>query len=230
MKKLISIFITISILSFSVPSLAEDLYISLEPLPYSAHLLGETITIYGSTNISNVSVALISPDGDLKDVFVLSASRLKHGYSIPTDTAANGWAEGEWTIRAQAMGIVAELKINMTSAPDYDRTVRVAHYVDSTLQSLTSYQCRAIEIKDNIISFTLPDENIVKIYSWNNFQPVQSGESRVFITLNSADGYVTDVRTYQGTLSALSNHFTLKISENEYLKFFYWKDILTPVQ
>lgn len=232
MKKFISIIILILLVSLSIPATAGSDYVSLTPYPYSSHILGEDLIIYGDTDFDSVTLGLYYPDegylGLSKYIMVISAAELKNGYVIPTETTSRLWPEGVWKVVVQNGSARDEIKITMSSDPVYNRSIRVAEYENNILTNLTSYICRGMQFNNNVISFTLEDATEVRIFSWNNFAPTDNGEARLFVAFYK-DGYMTDIKTYSGELSDYGKHITLNISENKRIELLYWNDNLTPI-
>lgn len=235
MKKLLSILLVILILSPSVPAFAADSFITLEPYPYSTHILGENLVIYGDTDFGNITLGFYYPEdqgyfGYAKYIMTISAQELRSGYVIRTEEYSRLWPEGVWTVKVQNGDVSDTLKINMSKEAEYNRYVKLATYEDDALTSLTTYPCRGTRMHDNVLSFTLSDNTTVKIFSWDNLTPAESGESRIYIAFFDPEGYMTDIKTYQGTLSQFGNHFTLNISPTKKVKLFYWTDNLIPLE
>lgn len=233
MKKFISIIILILFILSALPASAEEGYVRFTPYPYSSHILGEDLVIYGDTNLGQVILGLYYPQdqgylGRAKYIITITAKELRNGYAIPTETYSRLWPEGLWKVVLQNGDARVEVQIPMTSSAVYNRSIRVAEYEDNILTNLTSYASRGMLFKNNIIEFALEDETTVRIFSWNNFAPTDSGETRLFVAFYK-DGYLTNVKTYTGTLSDFGRHVTLNISENKRLELFYWNDNLIPI-
>ena len=92
MKKFISLLILICIIASSVPAFAAENYVTLTPYPYSSHVLGEDLVIYGDTNLSNITLGLFYPEegykGWAKFIQTITAKALRNGYVIPTETVS----------------------------------------------------------------------------------------------------------------------------------------------
>ncbi len=233
MKKFISVLILICFLTAHVTAFAEDDYITLVPYPYSTHVLGEDLVIYGDTNLSSLTLGFFYPEdqgymGYAKFIMTISAKELKEGYVIKTDTFSRLWPEGKWTVRVQNGDAKDEMKITMTTDPVFDREVKLAEYEDNALINLTSIKVRGIIVKDNIVEFTKEDNTVVKIFSWNNLSPTDNGESKIYVT-HFNDGYLTEVKTYDGTLTSYGNHISLDMDKGNSFKLFYWNDNLNPI-
>lgn len=234
MKKLISI-ILILIICQPVCALAEDSYISLDPYPYSSHTLGEDLIIYGDTDFSTVVLGLYYPNdeqgymGYAKYVITISGDELRSGYVIPTETYSRLWPEGVWKIVVQnGENARDEISIPMTKEAIYNRNVMVAEYSDNMLTTVTSYRCRGVICRNNTFEFITEDNTVIKVFSWNNFTPTDSGETSIFIAFYK-DGYMLAAKVYTGVLSRFDTYFTLDIPQNKQLKFFYWDDNMNPI-
>ena len=233
MKKLISI-VLIFILCQSVCVMANDSNISLDPYPYSSHVLGEDLVIYGDTDFDQVTLGFYYPKdqgymGYAKYIITITADELKNGYVIPTETYSRLWPEGDWTVVVQNGSARDEITISMAIDASYDRHVRICEYSDNALSFVETYSCRGIVIKDNVLSFSLEDGTEYRIFSWNNFAPANSGKTKLFIATYK-DGYMTDIKTYTGTLTDFGNHITLTVSDTKRVEILYCEDNLTPVQ
>lgn len=231
MKKIISL-ILILVLCTPLSALAAEKYISITPYPLSSHILGEDLVIYAETNLSLVVIGLYYPvtgGYNLKFHDVVYASDLKKGYTIPTsDEIGKKNPEGKWKLLIQYGNVSDEINIPMTSEPVYNRYVRIAEYSDNTLTHIRTYTCRGIEYSDKTISFSTEDGKEIRIFSWDNLSPTDSGETQLFIATYE-DDYMTDIRTYRGELCCYGNHTTLNSSASERLEIYYWHDNLIPV-
>lgn len=233
MKKLIS-FILIFIMCQPVFTLAKDSYITLDPYPYSSHVLGEDLVIYGDTDFSTVVLGFYYPDdeqgykGYSKYVITISGDELRHGFVIPTETYSRLWPEGVWKVVVQNGSIRDEIGIPMTKEASYNRNVMIAEYSDSALVSVASYRCRGVKTQNNIFEFATEDNTVIKVFSWNNFAPTASGETGIYIAFYK-DGYMLDAKVYTGVLSEFDTYFTLDIPQDKQLKFFYWDDNMSPI-
>ncbi|MGM9552417.1 MAG: hypothetical protein ACI3XA_09215 [Clostridia bacterium] len=232
MKRFILFIIIALIITASIPVGASNSFMALTPYPYSTHVLGEDLIIYGNTDFGSVVLSLFYPeDGGYMGMAVytltLTASELRQGHVIKTEPKSLRWPEGKWKVRIQNGTIYDELYINMTEFPVFDQSVRVCEYENSTLTSLATYNTRGVQFKDNIISFVLEDGTEVKIYYWDNFKPVDTGTGRIYIAFYH-DGYLTDIKTYPGELSTYGYHVSLNISDNRAVKIFYWNENLNP--
>lgn len=233
MKKVL-LFILLILIMFPAISSAEESFTALDPYPYSSHILGEDLVIYGDTSFSKVVLGLFYPDdeqgylGMAKFIITISADELREGYVIPTDTFSRLWPEGEWTVRIQNDMYFDEIKIPMTKEAKFDRIIKLATYEDDALVTLTSYQTRGVILKNNVFSFVTEDGTTVRIFSWNNFSPTNEGESRIFVSF-SKDGYMTDIKTYHGFLSSYSDHICIIGENGDSFKLFYWNDNLQPI-
>lgn len=234
MKKLISIFlIAISIICQNVCVMAKDSYVSLDPFPYSTHVLGEDLVIYGDTDFSQVTLGLFYPKdqgymGYAKFVITISADELREGYVIPTETYSRLWPKGDWSVVVQNGTARDEITIPMAEEACYNRYLRVCEYTDNTLTEVNTFACRGVVIKNSSMSISLEDGTLIRIYSWDNFSPTDSGNSRLFVAWYK-DGYMLKAKTYSGNLNNFSNHITLTASENERVEILYWEDNLIPV-
>lgn len=231
MKKFIC-FVILILLTFPHKSFAQNSYITLEPYPYANHVLGEDLTVYGDTDFSYVSLGLYYPkdqgyQGKVKYIITLTADELRSGYVIPTGTYSNLWPEGEWRVKVQYDDFYAEQYIAMGKTASFDQRLYVSEYDNSTLTALSSYKTRGVQLKNNILSLSLEDNSEVKIFSWSNLSPVCDGESRIFIA-RYKDGFLTDIKTYQGTISHYGYSISLKIDNFKTVKLFCWRDNLTP--
>ncbi len=232
MKKLISFIIIISIIALAVPTGAANSYIKLDPYPYSTHVLGEDLVIYGDTDFGNVTLGLFYPyengyNGMSKYIITLSAEEFRAGHVIKTDVKSRLWPEGKWRVKVQSGDVYDEIYITMSETAQYNQILKVAEYEDSTLTSLTSYFTRGVQFKNNVLSFALEDGTVVKIFSWDNFAPTDNGKSRIYIAFYN-DGYLTKTRTYEGELLSYGNHISLKIGDTKTVKLFYWNENLSP--
>lgn len=235
MKKFIA-FLLILIMCFpSVSICAEEDYIKLEPYPYSSHVLGEDLIIYGDTSFKTVSLGLYYPDdeqnyrGKPKLIIPIFDYELRSGYKIETDTLSALWPRGEWKIRIQYGDYKDEITVNMTTEPMYDRYIRIAEYSDNTLTSLVTHTVRGMRLHNNMLEFTTEDGNEIRIFSWDNFAPTDSGSTRLFIATYK-DGYMQSAKTYEGVLTDYENHISLDISPRERLELFYWSDSFAPIE
>lgn len=234
MKKLVSVIVLLSLLFAYSPIFAADSFIELDPYPYSTHVLGEDLVICGDTDFGQVTLGLFYPDdeqgyhGYAKYIMTIDAEDLKNGYVIPTETKSRLWPTGLWKVVVQNGSCRDEIFINMQTEAEFDLFVRIAEYENSSLTKLTTYPCRGVVSKNGILSFTTMDGTTVKIFTWNNFAPTVSGEARIFIATYT-DGYLTDTRTFQGTLSRNGYHLTLNISENKSVGIFIWSEQLNPL-
>ncbi len=232
MKKFISLLL-IFILTFPVSISAKESYITLSPYPFSSHTLGEDLVIYGDTSFSQVVLGFYYPDdpgykGYAKYIITISAKEFREGYTIQTETVSRFWPEGVWKIIIQNGEVRDEMLINMTSEPQFDRHIRFAEYTDNTLCNLQTYLCRGVEYRNNIITIPLENGDEIRIYSWKNFAPTDSGETQLFIATYK-DGYMTDIKFREGRLTDYGNHIALDISETERFEIFYWDDNLVPI-
>ncbi len=231
MKKFLVILISV-LICFPTLAFAKEDYISLLDYPYSTHVLGEDLVIYGETNIANVSLGLYYPNDDqgymgyAKLIIALTADELKKGYVIKTDTFSRLWPEGEWTVRVQSGDVYDTITIPMRKEADFNRKVKIAAYNLGAMESISTYKSRGGYIKDNVVTFLLENNVTMKIFSWNNFTPVSEGESRVFVAFYK-DGYLTKAQSFFGTLSRYSDHISIENGENK-LKIFCWDENLTP--
>ena len=233
MKKFISLFLIFSVVFLAVPVGAANSYIKLEPFPYSTHLPGEDIVVYGDTDCSFVTLGLFTPKdsgykGRIRFSITIRGKDLKEGYVINTDPDILAWPAGDWTLRVQYGSVFDEITITTSEAPQYDRVLRVAEYDNSSLSSVSSYCTRGVVFKDNIISFTLEDNTEVKIYSWDNLAPADSGETTIYVAKYNED-CLTEIKSYKGTLNEFGKSVSLEIDENKTLKLLYWDDSLQPV-
>lgn len=233
MKKLLSIVLTIIIMSPLTVCADED-YITIDPYPYSTHVLGEDIIVKGNTNLQFVTLGLYYPEdqgykGYIKFALTLTRDEFKRGYTLKTEPLSRPWPEGVWTIVVQSGDYRDELKLNMTASPVFDRNVKIATYENNTLTNLQSYNTRGILVHDNITSFTTEDNITVKIFSWNNFSPTTDGESTIFVTLWD-ESYLIDIKTYHGIIKDYGNHLCLDMGNGDFVKLFYWHDNLTPIE
>lgn len=233
MKKFSALILSFVMLALVVPVGAANSYITIHPYPYSTHVLGEDLVIYGDTDFGNVTLGLFYPrdqgyNGMSKFVMTISANELRQGYVIHTGAYSRLWPTGDWRIKVQNGNVSDEIYITMSEEPVYDQVLKVVEYEDSALTSITSYATRGVLFKDNVLSFTLEDETAVKIYSWNNLKPTDQGEGKIYIASYN-DGYLTSLKSYEGTLSSFGYHISLKIDENKAVKLLYWDENLTPV-
>lgn len=232
MKKIISLLL-ILILAFPVTISASEGYISLSPYPFSTHTLGEDLVIYGSTNLSHITIGLYYPDipgynGKYNYVMTISAKELREGHIIPTETVSRFWPEGSWKIVAQNGNVRDEMFVPMTSTPLYDRNIRIAEYADNTLTEVKTYTSRGIERKNGILKISLEDGEEIRIFSWNNLSPTESGDTQLFIA-TFKEGYMTNIKARTGNLTCYGNHTVLNISETERIEVFTWDDNLIPI-
>lgn len=234
MKRFVSL-ILIFILCQPVCIFADSSYIKLNPYPYSSHVLGEDLIIYGDTNIPHVILGLYYPDdeqgyrGYAKYILTISCDDLKNGYVIPTDTHPGLWPEGEWKIVVHNGDAHDEITILMSKEPSYNRHLRICEYTDNTLTSVDTYSCRGVQYKDSVITVPLSDGSEMRIFSWNNLSPANSGVTTLFVT-TFKDGYMTDIKTLSGELIDYGNHTTLIISPTKRFEIFCWTNNLTPAQ
>lgn len=234
MKKFIAVLlISISFMSCTVAHAAESYYINVDPYPYSSHILGEDLVVYGDTNATAVVLGLYSlRDNGSVAAFLYSStvfrSELKNGYSIPTSRAGGSWKEGDYLLVLQYGPTKSESIIHMSYEPVYDRNVIICEYSDNTLINSVSYRCRGIAKRNGIYEIALQDGSSIKIFFWNNFVPTENGEATVFISANQ-DGYMTSAKHYRGFLSSDGNRFTMKLENGGELKLFLWNDSLNPV-
>lgn len=232
MKKVV-LFIILIIMCLPVQAFAAEKYITLEEYPYSTHVLGEDLIIYGSTNINAyLSLGLYIPvTGGYTPLYYdsITPKQLKNGYTIPTPIESGKHPQGEWLLVVQFGTVRDELYINMTAEPLYDRYVHMAEYSDNTLVNVETYKSRGIRFRDNIISFTTEMGEEIRIFSWNNLSPVSEGNSRIFVA-HYKDGYITKVNTYEGTLRCYNGSVCLENENGSYFKLLYWTENLTPVK
>ncbi len=234
MKKFISV-ILILIMCQPLLALAKDSYITLEPYPYSSHVLGEDLIIYGDTDFSQVTLGFYYPDdeqgymGYAKYIMTIGADELKNGYVIKTETYSRLWPEGVWKIVVQNGSVRDEIGIPMAKEADYNRKVMIAEYSEGALTAFNSYRCRGVNKRNNTLEFVTEDDTVIRVFSWNNFAPTDSGETSIFIAFYK-DGYMTDAKVYTGCLSEFDTYFTLDIPQNKQLKFFYWNDNMNPIE
>ena len=233
MKKIIA-FLLVLILAFPVGVSAAEKYISIDPYPFSTHVLGEDLVIYGNTNIAYVNIGLYYPDipgfyGYAKYIMTISAKELREGYSIPTDALSDRWPEGTWKVIVQSGTTVDQLYIPMTAQPSYNRYVRIAEYASDTLVNVKTHLCRGIEKRNGVLKITPEDGTEIRIFSWNNLAPSAKGATQLFIATYE-NGYMTEVKTYTGNLVKYGNHVRLNINEgSDRLEIFCWEDNLIPV-
>ena len=227
-------FILILFTLSQLPIYAANSYITIDPYHYSTHILGEDLVIYGDTDFSNVTLGLFYPkdqgyNGLSKYIQTISRDELKNGYSIPTGTFSRLWPCGNWKVKVQYGDIYDEIFINMQEEAAFDRKLRVVEYENSALKEIKAYPIRGMVFKNNVLSFSLEDGSLIKIYAWNNLSPVAYGDGKVFVATYK-DGYLTNTKTYEGTISYFGHHISLKLSENKTIKLFYWDDNLKPIQ
>jgi hypothetical protein len=122
-----------------------------------------------------------------------------------------------------------EITIPMAEEAYYNRYLRVCEYSDNTLTEVNTFACRGVIVRNNTMSISLEDGTCIRIYSWDNLSPTDSGEARLFVATYK-DGYMLKAKTYSGNLDSFSNHITLTASENERVEILYWEDNLIPVQ
>ncbi len=234
MKKLISIILILMLIpSGGICLKAQEGYVSLDPFPYSTHVLGEDLVIYGDTDFASVTLGLFYPKdqgymGYAKYIITITARELKEGYVIPTETYSRLWPKGDWSVVVQNGTARAEITIPMAEEACYNRYVRVCEYSDNTLTAVNTFACRGVVIKNNTMSFSLSDGTTIRIYSWDNLSPTDSGEARLFVAFYK-DGYMIKAKIYSGNLDSFSNHVTLTASESERVEILYWEDGLIPV-
>ncbi len=234
MKRFITVLlISVSLLFGNIAHASTNYYISIAPYPYSSHILGEELVIYADTNAPAVILGLYSlrPNGSVNKFIhssTLFPSELKNGYSIPTSTVSGAWQEGDYLLLLQYGSVRAEKIIRMTSSPVYDRNVIISEYSDNTLVNTASYRCRGIAEKNGVYELSLENGTLIKIYSWNNFNPASEGKTTLFVTTYQ-DGFMTSTKHYNGFLSKSLNHFTLETNDGGKLKLFVWNDNLNPV-
>lgn len=233
MKKFIALFIVL-ILSFPTVVSAGESYISIDPYPFSSHVLGESLVVRGNTNFAFVTLGFYYPDipgysGQAKFIMTLTAEEFRNGYTIYTDPPARLWPEGNWKVAVQNGSVREEIFIPMTAEPLYNRYVRIAQYSSDTLINVETYICRGIEKRENILKITLEDETEIRIFSWNNFKPTTDGEAQLFIATYK-DGYMTNAKMRSGTLTEHGNHTELNINEgSDRVEIFCWEDNLIPI-
>ena len=233
MKKFISLVITILLLTSAVPAFAIEGYVKLDPYPYSTHVLGEDLIIYGDTNFDSVTLGFYYPKdqgymGYAKLIITITADELKNGYVIPTEEYSRLWPEGNWSVVVQNGTARDEIVIPMAKEAFYNRYLRVCEYSDNTLTKVNTFICRGVVVKNNTISFSLSDGTEIRIYSWDNLSPATSGETTLYLA-SYKDGYMLDVKTFIGNLDNFTNHITLICSDTERVEILYWEDNLIPV-
>ncbi len=233
MKKLVSVIVVLSIFLACFPAFAKESFITLDPYPYSTHVLGEDLVICGDTDFASVTVGLYYPDdeqgykGYAKYIMTISGEELKNGYVIPTETKSRLWPCGVWSVVVQNGSVRDEIRINMQTEAVFNRFFRVAEYDNSALIKLTTYPCRGVISKNNTLSFTTEEGKTVKIFAWNNLAPTSCGEARIFIATYE-EGYLINTQTFQGVLSKDGCHLTLNISESKRVEIFLWNEQLNP--
>lgn len=231
MKKFISL-ILILVLCTPLSALAAEKYITITPYPLSSHVMGDDLVVYAKTNLSYATIGLYYPvtgGYNLKFSDIVYASDLKKGYTIPTSgEIGKKNPEGNWKLIIQYGNASDEIYILMTSEPLYNRYVRIAEYSDNTLTDISTYACRGIEYSNKTISFSSSDGKDIRIFSWDNLSPTDSGETQLFIATYE-DDYMTDIRAYKGELSCYGNRTTLNISPSARLEIYYWYDNLVPI-
>ena len=232
MKKILSLLI-ILVLAFPVGAYASEDFIALDPYPYSSHVLGDDLIVRGDTNQPYVTIGFYYPyengyNGIAKLIVTVTAKEFRQGYTIKTDYLSRLWPEGLWRIKAQYGNISAEEMIPFTKDPLFDRQLRIAEYKDNTLTAVTSYLCRGIQKKDNTLIIPLSDGSLLRVFSWNNFAPADSGMVNLFMATYT-DGYVTNIKAFSGELVDYGNHTSLIISPTDRVEFFYWDGNLKPI-
>ncbi|MBQ8003075.1 MAG: hypothetical protein IJ297_06500 [Clostridia bacterium] len=234
MKKLICFLIIFS-MAITTNVFARDSYIILSPYPFSTHVLGEDLVIYGNTDFSQVTLGLFYPNdeqgyfGYAKYIATITAQELRQGHVIKTDTTSRLWPKGNWTVAVQYGDVRDEIIIPMSDNANYNRCVRVAQYEDLALVSLDTYKCRGVIIRNGVFGFTTDEGKNIRIFSWDNFSPSTKGDARIFIASYTDEGIVENVQTFYGTVSLDGLHFTLNISDTERVEIFVWEDGITPV-
>jgi hypothetical protein len=175
--------------------MAKDSYVKLDPFPYSTHVLGEDLVIYGDTDFSSVTLGLFYPKdqgymGYAKFVITISGDELRKGYVIPTETYSRLWPEGNWSVVVQNGTARDEITIPMAEEAYYNRYLRVCEYSDNTLTEVNTFACRGVIVRNNTMSISLEDGTHIRIYSWDNLSPTDSGEARLFVATYK-DGYIS---------------------------------------
>lgn len=100
MKKLLSLLLCLCILSSALIISAEDPYIEIDPLEYDEYMRGESIYIYGQSNV-HVTMGLYYPEhygSTAKYVLTYSPTELSEGIKLDLGTEEKLWPEGLWTI------------------------------------------------------------------------------------------------------------------------------------
>ena len=122
MKKLISLLICICILSGTLPLVAAEPFIELDPLRYEEYMFEETILRSGDTNVQ-IALGLYYPEevgGHAKFIMSYSPGELRDGIELELGAKARDWPEGLWRIVVQS-GDISET-VEFTVSETVDRT------------------------------------------------------------------------------------------------------------
>ncbi len=225
MKRLFFPILTAVLLLLSLTAYAKDSYIEISPFPFSSYMLGEDITVKGSTDFSYVTIALFYPKSSIiKFTAVVSSKELREGYTIHTGSFSSNWPEGRWHLKVQNGGVSSSIYVNLTKEEEYRSRLYVTEYEDGCMKSVFSVPAKGAYFKNGTITLKLKDET-VKIFLWDSSLSPAEGEGDLYISSLNGEGTPLFVKKLKGSYSG-GFPITIKSNEKTY-KLFLWHG-LTP--
>ncbi len=188
-------------------------------------MLGEDITVKGSTDFSHVMVGLFYPGSSLmKFTAVISSKEFREGYQIHTGSFSARWPEGSWLLKVQNGDVSSSVYVNLTKEEEYRSRLYVTEYEDGCMKSIFSVPAKGADFKDGTITLKLKDET-VKIFLWDAALSPAEGEGDLYIASLNGEGTPLFVKKLKGSYSG---GFPVKIKSSEKTyKLFLWHG-LTP--
>ncbi len=227
MKKALCLILGSLIVLFSHPAYAKNSYIHITPLPYSSYILGEDITVRGETDFDFVTLGFYYPEEDgyyglAKFIISLSASELRGGYVIPTDTLSKQWPEGSWRILVQSGSVRDDIYVTLLEKPVYDKYLRIAEYDGGILTKVSTYPTRGAVFSENVISFALDGGITLRLFFWNDaLSPENSGNGSIYAAF-CKDGTLLSATKYS---AELSQSFPVTMTKDgKTVKLLYWNN------
>ncbi|MCD8048060.1 MAG: S-layer homology domain-containing protein [Clostridia bacterium] len=141
MKKLFSLLLTLTLV-FSVCSFAHAASINLDSLQYDVYMRGETVTVYGTSDVY-FTMGLYPPEESslpAKLVIVYSPSALANGIEIELGDDESSWPDGTWTIVCQSGSARDEISFEIAETVDReeDETTSSSNKGNSSSSTITS--------------------------------------------------------------------------------------------
>lgn len=197
------------------------------PFPYSSYILGEDIVVKGETDFDFVTLGFYYPEEDgyygyAKFILSISASELRNGYVIPTDTLSRQWPEGKWRILVQNGSVQDNTYVTLLENPVYDRYLRIAEYDGDILTKVTTYPTRGAVFSESVISFALDDDITLRLFFWNDaLSPENSGNGSIYAAFYK-DGMLLSSTKYA---AELSQSFPITMTKDgKTVKLLYWNN------